>query len=365
MKLEISLFKFDCKSDYLPYYTKHFLKINDEKTLLDILNTINNDAKLGYENNDNFDLVVNGVYVKAALSINDLVKNFGKDITIEPISIRRANDDLIIDDNDFIEKIELLKDFTTQEDISTYKTLKKYFYASNTLNYKSNYIGDAIIITAFDLIQNDKSKEKEILNIINEYEIGAQYHTSLKNRILNLDENIENKIINIQDKLNFRASCDKQNFRVNNTLIIDFEEFEESQEDIKHNFKDFNIAYYPSLNTEKTSELINKLNANILNLDTTKLDLAKNTFKVNPEITFQIATTIMLDAFDNNADFLLVDNTNDFYIFDYNRKALEKCSGREIILPVIHVNELQKLAMGKHLEVKKTLDLHQVNPEII
>ena len=30
MKLEISLFKFDKNSDYLPYYTKHFLKIENE-----------------------------------------------------------------------------------------------------------------------------------------------------------------------------------------------------------------------------------------------------------------------------------------------------------------------------------------------
>ena len=40
MKLEISLFKFDKNSDYLPYYTKHYLKIKDEKNILDILNTI-------------------------------------------------------------------------------------------------------------------------------------------------------------------------------------------------------------------------------------------------------------------------------------------------------------------------------------
>ena len=33
MKLEISLFKFDKNSDYLPYYTKHFLKIeNDDRS---------------------------------------------------------------------------------------------------------------------------------------------------------------------------------------------------------------------------------------------------------------------------------------------------------------------------------------------
>ena len=38
MKLEISLFRFDYKSDYLPYYTKNYIKINNEKNLVDIRN---------------------------------------------------------------------------------------------------------------------------------------------------------------------------------------------------------------------------------------------------------------------------------------------------------------------------------------
>ena len=96
-----------------------------------------------------------------------------------------------------------------------------------------------------------------------------------------------------------------------------------------------------------------------------KLDLAKNTFNKNPLITYHVAITILLDAFDNNADFLLVDTFEDFYIFDYNRKQLEKICGREVILPIIHKNELQKLASGNHKEAKNTLDKHQINPEII
>ena len=100
MKLEISLFKFDKNSDYLPYYTKHFLKIEDEKNILDILNTINKNAKLGFENCSDFDLVINGVFVKASITLEEVVKNFGKELTIEPISIRRAYNDLLIDENE-------------------------------------------------------------------------------------------------------------------------------------------------------------------------------------------------------------------------------------------------------------------------
>ena len=316
MKLEISLFKFDKNSDYLPFYTKHFLKINTEITLLDILNTINNENPFGYENDENFDLVVNGTYLKASTKVEDLVENFGKDLTIEPISVRRAGNDLIINENDFKQKLNILNDFTSEVDKSNYENLKQYYYASNTLNHKSDYIGDAILILAADLIEANKENEKEILNVLKEQEVGASFHTSLEKRILNFDSSIEEKIISIQKKLNLLNKEEETNFRIKNTLIINFGKLEEKTE-IKHDFKDFNIAYYPSKTSKETTFLLNELDANILNLDTLKLDLAKNTFNINQEITYCVATTIILDAFDNNADFLLVDNDDDFYIFDY------------------------------------------------
>ncbi len=364
MKLEISLFKFDKNSDYLPFYTKHFLKINTEITLLDILNTINNENPFGYENDENFDLVVNGTYLKASTKIEDLVENFGKDLTIEPISVRRAGNDLIINENDFNQKLNILNDFTSEEDKKNYQNLKQYYYSSNTLNHKSDYIGDSILLLAADLIEANKENEKAILDVLKEQEVGASFHTSLEKRILNFDISIEEKIVSIQKKLNLLNKEEETNFRIKNTLIIDFGKLEENIE-IKHDFKGFNIAYYPSENNKEATSLLNKLDANNLNLETLKLDLAKNTFNKNQEITYCVATTIILDAFDNNADFLLVDNDHDFYIFDYNRKALEKCSGREVILPVIHVNELQKLATGEHKAANETLLKHQINPEII
>lgn len=365
MKLEISLFKFDKNSDYLPYYTKHFLKTKEEKNLLDILNILNEEQELGFENDENFDLVVNGVYVKAGITIDELVENFGKELTIEPISIRRACDDLLINDEDFTSKLSLLEEFATEEEKANYASLKPYFYASNTLNHYADYIGDSTLILAADIIEERKSNIKhKILSILNDQEVGAQYYTSLKNRIYNFDLAVEEKIFKLQEMLKVREDLDKQNFRVNKTLIINFGEFDENYE-VKHDFKDFNIAYYSSKGEEKYTKLLNSLNAKLLNLDSSKLDLAKGTFNKNPEITFKVACTILLDAFDNSADFIVVDSEDDFYIFDYNRKELEKACGRDVLIPVIHINELQKLASGNHKEAKETLDKHQVNPEII
>ena len=266
--------------------------------------------------------------------------------------------------NDFKEKIKILKDLAQEDDKAEYLKLKPYFYASNTLNYKSDYIGDAILILACDLIEKRPEVANFILVALDNVEIGAQYHTSLENRIYNFDKKIEEKIQKVQDYLDLFEPLEKQNFRINKTLIIDFDKFVEHYE-VKHDFKDFNIAYYPSNEPAQTLELFKKLDANILKLDSMKLDLAKNTFNKNPLITYHVASTILLDAFDNNADFLVVDTNEDFYIFDYNRKELEKLCGREVILPVIHKNELQKLASGDHILAKKTLVKHQINPEII
>jgi len=362
MRLEISLFKFDCKSDYLPFYTKHFLKIENEKNLLDILNTINNEQTFGYENCENFDLVVNGVYAKASITINELVENFGKELTIEPVSIRRAHTDLLINEDDFNKKVSILTEFIDQDDFEEYKNLKQYYYASNTLNYHDDYVGDAVLILAAKLIEKHPKAKNKILQKLSEEDISASYHTSLEKRIYNFDSSIEESIVELQKSLRLVEDIEKQNFRVDNTLIINFGEFEDNQE-IKHDFKDFTLAYYNT--NDKASSLINKLNANVLNLDSLKLDLAKNTFNKNNIISFDVVTTILLDAFDNNADFLVVDNDEDFYLFDYNRKSLEKKCGRDVLLPVIHVNELEKLASGNHSEAKKTLEKHQVNPEII
>ncbi len=365
MKLEISLFKFDYKSDYLPYYTKNFVKIKNEKNLLDLLNSINTKNSFDYKNTNNFNVVINGIYTNVTITIKELVETFGKEFTIEPLSIRRAHSDLLINDEDFKERFKILEEFTKHEDIVKYKNYKIYFYASNTLNFEYDYIGDALLLLAYDLIQEDKSKEKDILNALLQYECGAQFHTSLENRVYNFDTEIEEKIKSIKVKLNLSKNIEEQNFILEKKLPLDFGTFDEMKE-IKHNFYDFNIAYFKGLKEDtKTTELLSKLNAKMINLQTMNFDLALDTFHINSDFTIKLASTIMLDAFDNNADLLVVDNENIFNIFDSNRKLLEKTSGRDIILPVIHKNELAKLAFGLHEKVKPNLAKHTIDPEIV
>lgn len=365
MKLEISLFRFDYKSDYLPYYTKNFIKVKNEKTLLDLLNNINNEHPFEYKNCKGFCVAVNGIYTKVDVSIEKLVENFGKDLTIEPMSIRRSHTDLLINDADFRERLSLLSKFTDDEDIKKYETYKIYFYASNTINFEYDYIGDSLLLLASDLIEKNSSNEKEILEILSQYKYGAQYHTSLENRILDFDMSIEDKITLIKRKLKLSKDIKEQNFSTEKKKSLEFGTFDEVKE-IKHDFSDFNIAYFKGLKeNSQTSELLTKLNAKLITRQSMSSDLALDTFHINPNFTAKLASTVMLDAFDNNADLLVVDDENLFDIFDTNRKSLESACGREIILPVIHKNELSKLVIGMHEEVKQTLEKHSINPELV
>ena len=68
---------------------------------------------------------------------------------------------------------------------------------------------------------------------------------------------------------------------------------------------------------------------------------------------------------DSGADFIVVDNDQDFYLLDSNRKNMERVIGREISIPVLHINELENLAIGEHDIARTTLKNHAIDPQII
>lgn len=365
MKLEVSLFKFDYKSDYLPYYTKNFIKVEKQKTLLDILNTINAEYPFAYEKSADFCVVVNGVYLSLGITIEELVENFGKDLTVEPISIRRAHTDFLINQADFEERLKVLSEFIDEEDKKKYEEYKIYFYASNTINYEYDYIGDALLLLASDLIEKNSSQENDILKALKEYACGASYHTTLQGRVYNLDDSIEEKITELKTKLGVIKPIKEQNFHLEKKNILDFGVFEEPKE-IKHDFEDFNLAYFKGVSEDsQTTNLLNKLNAKVIDIPSLNVDLALDTFHLNSDFTMKLASTAMIESFDNAADLLVVDDENLFNLFDSNRNSLAQACGRDVLLPVVHKNELVKLACGEHEAAKQTLSKHIVDPEIV
>lgn len=364
MKLEISLFKFDAKSDYLPYYTKHFVKIKEERTLLDVLKTINKDDEFAFNPHIDFGVVLNGLHTTLDIELETIKKEFGSELQIEPVSIKRVYKDLLINEDDFNDKFKLFEAFTTQADKALYDSYKLYYYASNTLNFNPEYVGDALALLAYDLIQKQPENKTAILELLNAKESGLVFHTSLKNRVFNLPEEVENNIASLQKELNIISEPSVQLFK-KGSKSIDFDK-PCGTSIIKHTFKEFNIAYYNgSKGCEKTQNLLHALDANYLQLQTMSNDVAKEVYHLNEDFTYKLAAEVILDAFDNGADFMVVDNEHDFYLFDGKRSELQRVSGREVNLPVIHSNELSKLVCGLHDEAQKTLVQHSINPQLI
>ncbi|MDF1875095.1 succinate dehydrogenase iron-sulfur subunit [Sulfurimonas sp. SAG-AH-194-I05] len=114
-KVTFKVFRFNADEDYLPYYENYEMEVTSEEVVLDILNRIkwDHDGSFSYRRSCRHGICgtcaikVNGKSTLACKeSMNGLVALFGNELTLEPLSIKRAIKDMIIDKGDFWEKHE-------------------------------------------------------------------------------------------------------------------------------------------------------------------------------------------------------------------------------------------------------------------
>ena len=315
--LEIELFKFDSQTDYLPYYKNYRLKRENLLRIDDALNEVYKIEKFGRLEGETFFVRVNGIFTETTTAL-DTFLNDSQTLRIEPISIKRAINDLIIDTKDYKQKLELLDPYLTDiKEIIQEKTYMLEYYASNTLHFKDDYIGEHVILLAADILKELPMLQEELHQLIT-CEDGLRHRTSLKYRIQ--DENIPQgaATLNIPD-------------------IIQY-------------FKNFNIALYCALDVPSFENIIKKSDAQYIDLASKHFDIPVN----SKELSYLMAGTILLEALDNNADFLIVNNKEDLALFDGEQKNIEKIMGREIQLPVLTQDEfIQLLQGGKKLNPHK------------
>jgi len=343
--LEIKLFKFNSSMDYLPYYRTYKISYTQEECIYDILNKINEIETFSYDSKDNCNVNINSYFMSADLLIDDIVRSLGNELIIEPISLYRATNDLIINCKDYDDKLALFDEYLSEEQKESFKEKYKLeYYASHTMIINKDYIGDHSLLIAYEIISHNNELEKEILKIITDKDTGILYHTSLNKRIFQNRYDLEEvyaKFLNKIDKYkNIKIVKKEKSILPENFEIVQY-------------FKGFNIALY---NTEGCvyKELIKKSRATYIQLDTRKNDLALNSQLINKEFSLKIAGEILLEAKDKNADLLIVSDQKDIEIFDTIQKKIEKIVNREINLPVIYENEFLMLLKGENLADKRS-----------
>lgn len=122
--VNFKVFRFNADEDYLPYYENYDMEVTSEEVVLDILNRIkwDHDGSFSYRRSCRHGICgacaikVNGRATLACKeSMNTMIEYFGNELTIEPLSTKRAVKDLIIDKGDFWEKHEAIHPYLVSD----------------------------------------------------------------------------------------------------------------------------------------------------------------------------------------------------------------------------------------------------------
>ena len=359
----IELFRFNAQTDYLPYYQKHTLRYSESDTVNDLLKQMNEIEAFGFD--DNCNVKVNDLYINSSELAGDIVSRFGNEIRIDSISELRAGKDLKIDRSDFIQKISLLDNYLEAgENIAYRKSTELAYYASNTLNYNRDYIGDHVLIIAADLIEKDFSLRNELMDLLINTENGIWYHTSLENRIL--DTKVEEKIQKLMylclEYIKPKTTLAKKVASICSKPAL--ENFEEAStatpSTVTQLFSGFNIASYEGVSESNLQALISDAQASYVKIPSGKEDLAAASALCDENFSFKIAGDILMQAKDNNADFVLVKNEKTKEFFDKNQSKMEKLTGRDLGMSIVSQDQFVQLLEGEKDSVKLGFDSHKI-----
>lgn len=122
--VKFKVFRFNADEDYLPYYNDIEMEVTSEEVVLDILNRIkwDHDGSFSYRRSCRHGICgacaikVNGRATLACKErMNDMIELFGNELTIEPLSAKRAIKDMIIDKSDFWEKHAAVEPYLVSE----------------------------------------------------------------------------------------------------------------------------------------------------------------------------------------------------------------------------------------------------------
>jgi hypothetical protein len=322
--------------DYLPYYKRYNIDIDKNKSVYDLLLHINDIEKFAFDSSDNCYVEINNLFMSATTTtIADLVQRVGTDWVIAPISKFSAKLDLIVDMSDYISKLELFREYISDSEYEEYKS--KYileYYASNTLNYNRDYMGDHNLLIACDVIECNLVQKDMLTDMVKDELEGIYYHTKLSDRIFTTKEHMDHINSRIK-KLYYYCGLEYDEPTV--TTVVD------KNLHMNQKFTGFNIATYGI----DCSDLIKESDAKEIKLKSARYDLGLLSQKVDKKFSLLIAGEILLEAKDSGADFIIVESKKELNIFDGMQKKIEKAVGRDIILPVITKDQYIMLLEGE------------------
>ena len=199
MKVTFKVFRFNAETDYLPHYDTIEMDVKEDEVVLDILNRIKweHDGSFSYRRSCR-----HGICGSCAVKVNgrstlackermvDMIELFGTELTIEPVSKKRAIKDMVVDKADFWKKYETVKPWL-EADIDEHPQMENIippeeaekleeadyciqcgccYYACPVVEVNEEYLGPAAFEKAYrftaDVRDNTKKERLEIVDIL-------------------------------------------------------------------------------------------------------------------------------------------------------------------------------------------------------
>lgn len=320
--LELRIFRFDKQKDYEAYY-KPYVYNNYENfaTLYDLLLQVqDDDIYFDFEKNDKSYIVVNKEFLPLNTPLDILVKKYDFNLIIEPLSTKRSVKDLIINKDDFLEKFKYLAPFANEEDKKLYEKYDYLYYSNEILDFLPEYMGDAVFYLTSKMIEKYPDKKIKILKTICDTQKGIFYHLTSKN------EDLENTIKNLQKEIIDLKLINEAALEFDLPKINAFDNEIKELGEVKYDFDNFNIACY---GFKIKDDIKSKIKAHFISYENSNKNNGFSLLQLNPELSYKMAANIILDAYDSGADFMVVNQAKDFYMFDTCSKKLMQSSGRE------------------------------------
>jgi len=194
-KLVLGVFRFNSKTDYLPYYKKIVIKIDMEKTVADLLAVIKDDEKVfEYPTDKNVAIKINGKALFTSEKLSTIVDHFGKELQLDPLNSKRATNDLFMNHDDFENRFDVLDAFVDSSDKKLFNSYVREHYSSPVINLEEDYLGDGLFCFAYDMIQKYPERKSKILNLISQKDSGVWLHVNISNKVFPQNYDLERKV---------------------------------------------------------------------------------------------------------------------------------------------------------------------------
>ncbi len=342
----VRVFRFDAKTDYLPYYKPYLVKTQESSTPREILDEISVQDPMFFQTyaNEKFCLIGDFIY-----ELDEPIRQAG-DLTISPVSTNNVTKDFLLNTDDFWQKFKLLESFCDETDKTFYAANVHYFYASSVRKFLPQFIGEAALLLADRLIRKYPKSELEILKKISRKEDGIWHYAFLQTALASKNVAVDETVLALKEKIFAYGLCpDLQAHKKKLLDIYKDQNFFESNLNLKSfnlsKFEGLNIAIYlgnyaRSFRHIDLESIAAEQGFKTVKHSHTYAYSGLESFAISPELFSKAAGEILADAYDSGAELLITPWKNFAKTAREQAAAIQRQLGRRIDISVIDVAQI-------------------------